>query len=225
MTQTASALRVLVADDDIDTLESTALLFQLHNCAVRAARNGVEALRHAEAFQPHLVVLDLGMPHPNGYEVARAIEYSSSNWSNDPTVVAVTGYSGPAVERRCAEVGFDICLTKPVSFVVLEQLTMLLDNKRKLRENTQAHRAALHSCIRLEIETSYTLLAVAATTTNPDTKRRCIEKALKARDKGMQWLKNATLLSSDERQDFDAALAEIARRYASLQRHLKAVGK
>src|SRR5690349_19466532 len=112
--------RVLVVDDDQDTVESTSLLLELRGHAVRTARDGVEALAQMQAFCPHLVLLDLGMPGMDGYRTLDALR--SVNCPDHAVFVALTGYATKEVTRRCAEAGFDLHLPKPVDFELIEQL-------------------------------------------------------------------------------------------------------
>ena len=73
-----SGLRVLVVDDDVDTVETTSLLFLMSGYDARTAFSGSEAIERARAFKPHLILLDIGMPKMNGYAVARELRRSAS---------------------------------------------------------------------------------------------------------------------------------------------------
>ena len=212
--QRSTALRVLVVDDDMDTLEGASLLFQLHNYDVRTTCNGHEAVRLALHFRPHLMLLDIGLPRTNGYEVARAIRQSTA--ADSLTIVAVTGFKGPAIKQRCAEAGFDLHLSKPVDFNVLEELAALLDAKHAVHPRTRERRAAARTCIRSRIETSFILLDAAADSVSPKTKHACVQRALKARNQAVQWLAKDGVVSADERQAFDAPLERFDERYHTL---------
>ena len=117
---TRAGRRILVADDDPDSAESLAMLFQLMGHDVRAAHNGVAAVDLAETFRPDLIVLDIGMPGLDGYEVCRRIRQHS--WGRDTVIAALTGWSRDEDKDRSEQAGFDHFLVKPVDPKVLENL-------------------------------------------------------------------------------------------------------
>ncbi len=97
-------LRVLVVDDDRDTIESAAQLFRMKGHDARTARSGAEAIERTKLFCPHLILLDLAMPQMDGFQVLR--ELRDIQCVADSSVVAVTGYDAyPVDRRRCAEAG------------------------------------------------------------------------------------------------------------------------
>lgn len=104
--------RVLVADDNRDAAESMGLLLQLAGHEVQIAYDGVEALAAAEAFNPEIVLLDLGMPRMDGFEVARQMRLRP--WGRQTLLVAVTGWGQQHDRQRTAEAGFDVHLVKPI---------------------------------------------------------------------------------------------------------------
>jgi PAS domain S-box-containing protein len=112
--------RVLVVDDNRDSAESLALLLSLKGHEIRCAHDGQEALELADAFLPELVLLDIGMPHMNGYEVAKRIRAQS--WGRDATLVAITGWGQAEDKRRASEAGFDHHLVKPIDSQELTKL-------------------------------------------------------------------------------------------------------
>jgi PAS domain S-box-containing protein len=115
-----TGLRVLVADDNRDTADSSALLLQISGHDVRTAYSGAEALRLAAEFMPQVALLDIGMPGMNGYEVAREIR--GAGWGERMMLVAISGW-GQADDKRLAEAaGFDHHLAKPVDFEMLHPL-------------------------------------------------------------------------------------------------------
>jgi PAS domain S-box-containing protein len=105
-----SSRRVLVVDDNVDAAESAALLLKMWGHAVQVAYNGPAAVQAADEFQPEIVVLDIGLPGLNGYEVARHLRQQPRK----VTLVAVTGYGQEEDRRRTQEAGFDHHLTKPM---------------------------------------------------------------------------------------------------------------
>ena len=104
-------LRVLVADDEPDTAESTAELLTLHGCVVATAFGGEEAVRLAAADRPDVILLDLQMPCTDGYEVARRI---LGGVGRPPVMVGITCSGRPAERQRGVEAGLDLQLLKPV---------------------------------------------------------------------------------------------------------------
>jgi len=115
------ARRILIADDNNDALESLATLLQLSGHEVFTATNGGTALQSVERHLPEVVLLDIGMPLLDGYEVARRIR--SQPWGQRITLVALTGWGQDSDRRRSREAGFDSHLVKPLD---LETLTDLL---------------------------------------------------------------------------------------------------
>jgi CheY-like chemotaxis protein len=115
-----AALRVLIVDDLPDMAESLAMLVRVwgHNPAV--AYNGRQALRMAQATRPDAVLLDLSIPAPDGYEVARRLRAEPG--LAGLLLVAVTGYSDDHFRRLAREAGFDFFLLKPVEPELLEWL-------------------------------------------------------------------------------------------------------
>jgi PAS domain S-box-containing protein len=110
--QNAEPRRILVVDDNRDSAESLALYLGLLGHTVRTAHDGNEALIAAAAFHPDIILLDIGLPGQNGYEVARRIR--SYDWGRGLLLIAITGWGQDEDKRRAREHGFDIHLTKPV---------------------------------------------------------------------------------------------------------------
>jgi CheY-like chemotaxis protein len=116
-TRTAVSRRVLVVDDNRDAADGLTRLLRLGGHTVRTAYDGQEALDVARAFDPEVVLLDIGLPRIDGMEVARQLKADDS----PPTVVAVTGYGKSGELARRAE-RFDHYLLKPVSLDVIEEI-------------------------------------------------------------------------------------------------------
>jgi PAS domain S-box-containing protein len=114
--------RVLVVDDNIDSAESTALLLRLWGLDVQTATDGLAGLELVSAFRPHCVLLDLGLPRVNGYDVARQIR-ALPGVGDGVMLIAVTGYGQAEDRERSRQAGFDHHLTKPVD---VDQLRGLL---------------------------------------------------------------------------------------------------
>src|SRR3569832_1626968 len=102
--QSRPALRVLVVDDNIDAAESMAMLLEMEGHEVRIALDGEVALKAAEVFHPHVVVLDIGLPGMDGYEVARQLR--SLHATNECLLIALTGYGQPEDAYRAMVAGF-----------------------------------------------------------------------------------------------------------------------
>jgi PAS domain S-box-containing protein len=113
-------LRVLVVDDNVDAEQSVSLLMRLHGHEVRAAHDGMEALRQARAFRPQVVLLDIGLPGMNGYDVARKLRAVPE--TADATLIAVTGYGQAEDRDQAMEAGFQHHMVKPVEPQALIQL-------------------------------------------------------------------------------------------------------
>jgi PAS domain S-box-containing protein len=115
--------RVLVVDDNADSASSLALVLQLAGHDVDTASDGEEALWKAEQTKPEVVLLDIGMPKLNGYEVCRRIR--SQPWGRQMLLVAQTGWGQQEDRRRTHEAGFDAHLVKPIDPPSLERLMQL----------------------------------------------------------------------------------------------------
>jgi signal transduction histidine kinase len=114
------ARRVLVVDDNRDALESLAALMELAGHAVRAAADGELALALAASFRPQVVLLDLGLPKVDGYEVARRIR--GEPWGKTMVLIALTGWGQAEDRRRTRESGFDSHMVKPLDLKALTDL-------------------------------------------------------------------------------------------------------
>jgi len=108
----ASARRVLVVDDSVDAAESLAILLSLQGHDVRVAHDGPAALAAAAAFHPEVVLLDIGLPGLDGYQVASRLRRRRR--TARALLVALTGYGGEEDQHLAREAGFDHHLTKPV---------------------------------------------------------------------------------------------------------------
>jgi CheY-like chemotaxis protein len=109
--------RILVADDNSDTLESLAMLLTLEGHTVYTASDGRQTLQRAEEHRPDIALLDIGMPGIDGYEVARGIR--AQPWGRGMTLVALTGWGQESDRSRSRDAGFDSHLVKPVDLDVL----------------------------------------------------------------------------------------------------------
>ncbi|HEX5422543.1 MAG TPA: CHASE3 domain-containing protein [Candidatus Acidoferrales bacterium] len=123
MSRVSTAMHVLVVDDNRDAANTLALLLRRWGQDVQVAYDGNEALAQAEAHPPDLILLDIGLPGRDGYEVARLIR-SHPELAN-ATIVALTGYGTEEDRQQSRAVGFDQHLVKPVA---PDKLRGLLDS-------------------------------------------------------------------------------------------------
>jgi signal transduction histidine kinase len=115
-----SGHRILLADDNRDALDSLATLLQCDGHEVHTAGDGAEALEVAAQCRPDVVLLDIGMPKLDGYEVARRIR--AEPWGKATVLIALTGWGQDEDRRRSREVGFDSHLVKPLDPDALSNL-------------------------------------------------------------------------------------------------------
>jgi signal transduction histidine kinase len=107
------ARRILVVDDNQDSSEMTAVLLSMWGQNPRVAFDGPAALAAARSFRPEIVLLDIGLPGLDGYEVARRLR--SEPWGKELLLVAVTGWGQASDLQRTREGGFDHHLVKPIA--------------------------------------------------------------------------------------------------------------
>jgi CheY-like chemotaxis protein len=105
-------LRVLVADDNADNAEVSGTLLELWGHEVHVVHTGQAALTLAESQRPAVLLLDIGMPDLNGYDVASAIR--AAPWGQEMILIAVTGWGRDEDKLRSQAAGFNHHLTKPV---------------------------------------------------------------------------------------------------------------
>jgi signal transduction histidine kinase len=116
--------RILIVDDNKDALESLATLMEMAGHTVETAADGELALAVAATFRPDLILLDLGLPKLDGYEVARHIR--AAPWGRSVVLVALTGWGQDADRRRTRETGFDSHLVKPLDLDALTEFLKAL---------------------------------------------------------------------------------------------------
>jgi CheY-like chemotaxis protein len=118
-------VKILVVDDNGDAAESLGMLLRTVGADVQVARSGPEALDVYEASRPRIVLLDIGMPGMDGYEVARRLR--ASRYEPRPSIVALTGWGQDEDKRRVREAGFDHHLVKPADLAALRTLIASLE--------------------------------------------------------------------------------------------------
>jgi CheY-like chemotaxis protein len=113
-------LQVLVVEDNLDAAQTTAQLVRLGGHDARVAGDGPSALQALYQGQPDVVLLDLGLPGMDGFEVARRMRELSRD--KDPFFIAITGHGQERDRRRSHEAGIDLHLLKPVDPRTLQDL-------------------------------------------------------------------------------------------------------
>jgi CheY-like chemotaxis protein len=114
--------RVLVVDDNRDAAETMGLLLKLLGAEVRVVNDGPTALATIPSYRPTVVLLDIGMPGMDGYEVARRIREQPEG--RDLMLIALTGWGQEKDRHRTSQAGFDHHLIKPADMSALESLLM-----------------------------------------------------------------------------------------------------
>lgn len=114
--------RILVADDNTAAATAIAMLLERDGHETKAVHDGRSALAEAQRFLPDIALLDIGMPHLSGYEVARKIR--ASPWGVDMRLFAATGWGQEKDKMLAKEAGFDVHMTKPIDF---KQLLWLIE--------------------------------------------------------------------------------------------------
>jgi signal transduction histidine kinase/DNA-binding response OmpR family regulator len=112
--------RILVVDDNVDVVETTSMLLSLSGHVVRTAKDGLQALHVAADFRPEVVLLDIGLPLMDGYEVARRLRQMPQ--LAGALLIALTGYGQQGDRQRGRDAGFDGHMLKPVDPHALAQM-------------------------------------------------------------------------------------------------------
>jgi PAS domain S-box-containing protein len=116
----ATRLRVLVADDNHDSAATCAALLEACGHQVSVANAGRQAFDLACKLKPDALLLDIGMPELNGYQLAQRIR--ATDWGRGVTLIAITGWGQEEDKRRALAAGFDRHMTKPIDPTRLESL-------------------------------------------------------------------------------------------------------
>jgi signal transduction histidine kinase len=103
--------RLLIVEDNPDIADTTATMLAIAGHTVRCARDGAQALTEAQSFAPEVVLLDVGLPELDGYQVARRLRQLPQ--TRHALIIGLTGYGMPADRKRGREAGFDHHLLKP----------------------------------------------------------------------------------------------------------------
>ena len=119
--------RILIVDDNEDSARSLALLLELSGHEAHTARDGTEGIKEAERLVPDLLLLDIGLPGLNGYEVCRRIRAQS--WGKEMVIAALTGWGQEEDRQRSREAGFSAHLVKPVEVPAIMRLLASLPHQ------------------------------------------------------------------------------------------------
>ena len=122
-----SRRRILVVDDNDDAAGALAAMLKHLGAEVRVAHSGPEALEAYGPFDPAIVVLDIGMPGMNGYEVAKRMR--GLHPDRRTTIVALTGWGQTRDRQLALEAGFDHHLIKPAEIAALEAVIATADGR------------------------------------------------------------------------------------------------
>jgi PAS domain S-box-containing protein len=132
--------RVLIVDDDRDLAETAAVLLKASGHEVRIAHDGASALAIAAEYRPDVVLLDIGLPGMNGYDVARHLRASEQR--HPMMLVALTGYGHDVDRQRAREAGFDQHVVKPLEPATLERLVESISMRAMVIEPRSSGTAA-----------------------------------------------------------------------------------
>jgi len=119
-----AGMKILVVDDNRDAADACAGLLELSGHHVQTAYTGRRALELAETFRPHAILLDIGLPDFDGYQLAARVR--AAPWSRGIILIAATGWGQEEDRRRAFEAGFDHHLTKPIAAETVESLLQSL---------------------------------------------------------------------------------------------------
>jgi CheY-like chemotaxis protein len=116
----AATLRVLIAEDDQDTADSLKMLLEGYGYEVHVSHDGETAVPAAAELQPHVILMDIGLPGMSGYDAARRIR--ARNPDMPVRIVALTGRDKMIDRQRSAEAGIDHHMVKPADPAVLQRI-------------------------------------------------------------------------------------------------------
>ena len=200
-------VKVLVADDHWDTVDSVAWLLRDAGYEVETAVDGPEVLRKVPQFAPDLILLDIAMPHMDGYEVAKQI-HDLALPTPGPILIAYSSYGTRSDKLDCAEAGFDLHLAKPGSAEVFEHLDVLLDETKGSRRGHKAESPCIE-LMQTRLEMANTLIDAAHLTRNDETRQRCLFKAMLGHDRVARGIRE---MGGEAAPELVAALGALQRR-------------
>jgi len=125
--------RILIADDNLDVVETFEIMLQTLGHEVHTATDGIQVLERAEQFKPEVIMLDIGMPRLDGFETARRLRQQP--WGRNTLLIAVTGWGHETDKRLSAEAGFNAHLVKPIE---MPTILKLLDKVDEFKARSEA---------------------------------------------------------------------------------------
>lgn len=128
--QALERLKVLVVDDNLDSLDLISFILETYDIEVQAELSALSALEVIDKFQPHILVSDIAMPEVDGYSLISTIRQSKSLHKDIPAI-AITAMSTEDVFNLTVKAGFQACLIKPFEPDKLVELITSLHLKRK----------------------------------------------------------------------------------------------
>jgi signal transduction histidine kinase/CheY-like chemotaxis protein len=129
-----SPARILVVDDLVASAETLMTLLEMEGFEVKTANEGMAALKIAEDFKPDVVLLDIGLPGMNGFEVANRLRTQPE--SRDALLIALTGYGEAESRSKSEQAGFDFHMVKPADVNVLLEMLADPDGARRTARAT-----------------------------------------------------------------------------------------
>ena len=120
VSETTTARRILIVDDNRDAAASLAMLLKITGHETHIANDGLEAVEAVATFRPEIVLLDIGLPKLNGYEACRRIR--EQPWGKNIVIVALTGWGQEEDREKSKNAGFDGHMVKPLDFAALTKL-------------------------------------------------------------------------------------------------------
>ncbi|MFL6578406.1 MAG: response regulator, partial [Povalibacter sp.] len=118
--EASTSIRVLIVDDNVDAAQSLAMVLEVEGHAVTVAHAGGAALQKVRECQPQVMLLDIGLPEIDGYEVARRIRSDAT--IVQPILIAMTGYGQQSDKDMSRAAGFDHHLVKPADIADIEAI-------------------------------------------------------------------------------------------------------
>ena len=123
-----SSLRILIVDDNRDNADSLAIVLAMMGNDTRTAYDGEEALAVSALFGPDVILVDIGLPKLNGYEVCQKIRQEPGGKAL--VIIAQTGFGQEEDRQRAREAGFDHHLVKPLDPLALMKMLATLQGKK-----------------------------------------------------------------------------------------------
>jgi PAS domain S-box-containing protein len=128
----AERLRILVVDDNVESAVTLSMVLRKMGHDVRAVHSGKDAIVEVPIFKPHMVFMDIGMPHMDGYEACRRIRAGEEG--RDVFMAALTGWGQEGDKRLAQEAGFDLHVVKPIGRDSLSNILRTVNGKKILAE-------------------------------------------------------------------------------------------